>query len=132
MRGLDTNLLVRFIVRDDRQQAEAASSYIRKIAAEGGVCFISLIVFCELVWVLESAYGYSKREIAGALEKMLAIRQFEIEEKDIVRQALNDYRGGRGDIADYLIGRVNHSHGCDLTATFDRSLKSSPFFDVIT
>ena len=131
MRGLDTNVLVRFLVRDDKRQAEAASAYIRKATADGGSCFINLIVFCELVWVLESAYGYSKQEITGVLEKMLAIRQFEIESKDMVRQAVHDYRLGRADIADYLIGRGNYSHGCDQTATFDRSLKGSPFFDVI-
>lgn len=131
MRGLDTNVLVRFLVRDDRRQAEAASSYIRKATADGGVCFINSIVFCELVCVLESAYGYGKHDIADVLEKMLTIRQFEIETKDIVRQAVNDYRRSSGDIADYLIGRVNHSYGCDPTATFDRALKSSPFFDVI-
>jgi len=131
MKGLDTNILVRFLVRDDRRQAETASSYIRKATADGGVCFINLIVFCKLVWVLESAYGYAKQEIADVLEKMLATRQFEIETKDIVRQAVHDYRRGIGDIADYLIGRVNHSHGCDPTATFDRALKNSPFFDVL-
>jgi len=131
IRGLDTNILVRFLVRDDRRQAEAASAYIRKVISDGGACFINLIVFCELVWVLESAYGYGKPEIAGVLEKMLATRQFEIETKDIVRQAVHDYREGSGDIADYLIGRANHSRGCDRTATFDRSLKSSPLFDVI-
>lgn len=58
---------------------------------------------------------------------MLITKQFEIENRDIVRQALCDYRNGRGDIADYLIGRTNRSHGCDFTATFDRSLKDSPF-----
>lgn len=131
MRGLDTNVLVRFLVRDDLKQAELASSYIRKATADGETCFINLIVFCELVWVLESAYGYSKQEIANVLEKMLTIRQFEIETKDIVRQAVHDYQRGSGDIADYLIGRVNQSQGCDQTATFDRSLKSSPFFDII-
>jgi len=131
MRGLDTNVLVRFLVRDDLRQAELASSYIRKVTSDGGSCFINLIVFCELVWVLESAYGYSKQEIANVLEKMLTIRQFEIETKDIVRQAVHDYRRGSGDIADYLIGRVNQSQGCDQTVTFDRSLKRSPFFDVI-
>ena len=131
MRGLDTNILVRFLVRDDMKQAEAASAYIRKVIADGGVCFINLIVFCELVWVLESAYGYAKPQIAGVLERMLATRQFDIETKDIVRQAVHDYASGRGDIADYLIGRTNHSQGCDQTATFDRSLKGSPFFDVI-
>jgi len=131
MRGLDTNVLVRFLVRDDRRQAEDASSYIKRATSDGDTCFINLIVLCELVWVLESAYGHGRREIADVLEKMLAVRQIEIETKDIVRQAVHDYRQGKGDIADYLIGRINQMKGCNTTATFDRSLKGAPFFDVI-
>ena len=67
-----SNVLVRFLVRDDRQQAKSAVKHIRKATAGDGLCFINLIVFCELVWVLESAYGYSKLEIADVLEKILA------------------------------------------------------------
>lgn len=131
MSGLDTNVIVRYLVRDDEKQAEKASSCIRTITASGKSCFISSIVLCELVWVLESAYGYAKGEIADALERLLATRQFEIEAKDIVRQAIHDYRGGNGDIADYLIGRINHDEGCNVTYTFDRALKMSSFFSVL-
>jgi predicted nucleic-acid-binding protein len=131
MRGLDTNVLVRYLVKDDRRQAEVASAYILKAVADGGRCFINYIVLCELVWVLESAYGFGRREIAGVLEKILVARQFDIEQKDIVRQAVSDYGQGKGDLADYLIGRVNHEHGCNRTATFDRSLKNAPVFEVL-
>lgn len=131
MRGLDTNVLVRFLVRDDDRQAERASASIRKATAEGKSCFINHIVLCELVWVLESAYGFGRREISDVFEKMLVTKQFEIEEKDMVRQAVREYAQGKGDLADYLIGRVNHVHGCDRTVTFDRSLKNAPSFEVL-
>lgn len=131
MIGLDTNILVRLLVKDDQRQGEAATAYIRNAVAEEDTCFINLIVLCELIWVLESAYGYGKSDISNALDKMLATRQFEIEAKDLARHAIQDYRHGKGDIEDYLIGRVNQSHGCNRTATFDRSLKSSPLFEVI-
>ncbi len=129
--GLDTNVLVRFFVMDDAQQAEKASSYIKRIIAEGGNCFINLIVICEMVWVLESAYGYKKQDIAGLLEKMLATRQFDIESKDVIRQAVNDYKNGNADIEDYLIGRVNHHNGCSRTITFDRGLRNSSLFEIL-
>lgn len=131
MRGLDTNVIVRYLVRDDEKQAEKASSCIRSIAASKESCFISSIVLCELVWVLESAYEYTKSEIADVLEKLLITKQFEIEAKDIVRQAIHDYKSGNGDIADYLIGRINHGRGCDVTYTFDHALKTSPLFSVL-
>lgn len=131
MQGLDTNVLIRYLVKDDRRQAEKASATIKRIIASDGSCFINHIVMCELVWVLESAYGYQKNEIADVIEKILMTRQFEIESKDIVRQALHDYRNGGGDIADYLIGRINHAEGCDITLTFDHTLKNNPLFAVL-
>lgn len=131
MRGLDTNVLVRYLVRDDKKQAEKASAYIHKMTASGKRCYVNHVVLCELVWVLESAYEYSKREIAEVLEKILVTKQFEIDAKDLVSQAVHDYRNGSGDIADYLIGRVNRAKGCDATVTFDLALKASPYFTVL-
>ncbi len=131
MSGLDTNVLVRYLVKDDEKQARKASSCILSIAASGKSCFISCIVLCELVWVLESAYDYEKSEIGDVLEKLLITRQFEIENKDIVRQAIHDYKAGDGDIADYLIGRFNQDKGCDITYTFDRALKGCPLFSIL-
>jgi len=131
MRGLDTNVLVRYLVGDDEKQAQKAFACIRVIAESGKSCFISSIVLCELVWVLESAYDYEKREIGNVLDKLLITKQFEIENKDIVRQAIHDYKAGDGDIADYFIGRFNQDKGCDITYTFDRALKGCPLFSVL-
>jgi predicted nucleic-acid-binding protein len=80
---------------------------------------------------LESAYDYKKKEIAAVLEKILITKQFEIELKDIVHQAINEYIHGSGDLADYLIGRINHANGCDITVTFDRALKNIKSFTVL-
>lgn len=131
IQGLDTNVLIRYLVKDDMLQAKKASQVIKKIVTSGGRCFINRIVLCEMVWVLESAYGYSRREIINVLDIMLRTKQFEIESKDIIRQAVDDYRKGSGDLADYIIARVNRSKGCDTTLTFDQAVKNSPIFSVI-
>ncbi|MBI5097983.1 MAG: type II toxin-antitoxin system VapC family toxin [Nitrospirae bacterium] len=128
MKGIDTNVLVRYLVMDDEEQAKTASACIKKIADNGELCFISVIVLCELIWVLESAYEFPKNEIAGAVDKILATKQFEIESRDVVRFAVNDYREGKGDFADYVIGRKNRLIGCEFTFTFDRSLKAHDCF----
>lgn len=128
MKGLDTNVLVRYIVKDDKEQADIASAYIRKIADSGGACFINKVVLCEFIWVLESAYEFEKEEIADVCGKILKTKQFEIESKDAVRHAVNDYKNGKADFADYLIGRINKINGCDITATFDRTLKEQGGF----
>lgn len=131
MKGIDTNVLVRYLVKDDARHAKEAASCISAIAASGETCFLSHLVLCELVWVLESAYGYTRKEIAATLEKILAARQFEIEDSDIAHQAVHDYKTDRGDLADYLIGRTNRSRGCDTTYTFDRALKGSMLFSLL-
>ena len=128
MKGLDTNLLVRYLVKDDPEQAEKAIAYIQKVVASGENCFTNHLVLCELVWVLESAYGYKKKDIADVLQKLLMTKQFEIEFKDTARRAINEYSQGKGDLADYLIGNINHLNGCDVTATFDHDLKNCQSF----
>lgn len=131
MIGLDTNVLVRYLVRDDKRQAEKASVYIREATSKGTDFFISNIVLCELIWVLESSYGFSKNEICDILEKILVTKQFEFEQKDIIRQSLSDYAQGKGDFADYLIGRINLACGCISTVTFDRALKNASTFNLL-
>ena len=68
MKGLDTNVLVRYLVQDDPEQGEIAASYIREIKASGETCFINNIVLCELAWVLRSAYKLSRDEIISTLD----------------------------------------------------------------
>ena len=71
MIGIDTNVLVRHLVQDDLSQSRAATQVITKQCTRDEPGFINRIVLCELVWVLESAYGYPKDTIAAVLEKLL-------------------------------------------------------------
>jgi predicted nucleic-acid-binding protein len=67
-----------------------------------------------------------------ALDRILATAQLEIDQKDVVREALEDYRTGGGDFADYVIGRRGREAGCERTATFDRRLKGSGLFRLLS
>ena len=92
---------------------------------------VTNIVVCELVWVLESSYGYGRGDIAPLLEDILRTRQFAFEDRDVLQRALDDYRTGKGGMADYLIGRTGESVGCGKTLTFDRALKQDPLFELL-
>jgi predicted nucleic-acid-binding protein len=131
MIGLDTNVLVRYLTQDDPLQSPRANALIEKAAARGESCAVTSVVLCEVVWVLRSAYGYGKREIVPVLEKLLATVQFVIDDKVSAYAAVEDYRAGRGDFADYLIGRQNRRDGCVKTSTFDRTLGDSDLFEVL-
>jgi len=132
IKGLDTNVLVRYLTQDDEGQAEAANQAIERARAKGEKMLIQPIVLCELVWVLESAYDFPKTDLLRALEGVLRVAQFEIAEKDTVWQALSDFRQGKGDFSDYYLGRANEKAGAAITLTFDKTLKGIPRFQVLT
>ena len=131
MTGLDTNVLVRYLTHDDLDQAKKASAIIEGAATKGEKLLIHPIVLCELVWVLETAYDYVRSEVATTLDRILRTAQFEFPDKDTVWNAWADYRSGKGDFADYLIGRANGRLGAAHTVTFDQALKGHRQFHVL-
>ena len=131
MIGLDTNILVRYLTQDDSNQSRKAAREIERGVSGGHMFYIADIVMCELVWVLESAYGYDRQEIAPVLENILRTKQFRFEDKDLLWKSLADYRNIKGDFADHLIGRAGQKAGCRETLTFDAALKNNPGFRVL-
>jgi predicted nucleic-acid-binding protein len=119
MIGLDTNVLVRYIMQDEPKQAKLATRLIESLndASPG---FISLVSVVELSWVLESAFELSRSQIVEALQNLMSVDVFKIERVAVVAGALRGYGGGRADLADYLIERSCAQAGCDRTVTFDK------------
>ncbi|HEY3129264.1 MAG TPA: PIN domain-containing protein, partial [Acidobacteriota bacterium] len=78
MIGLDTNVLVRYLVQDEPRQSARARAFIVGAALRKESFFVNSIFLCELVWVLQSKYRYSKEVICDVLEKLLLAEQFEI------------------------------------------------------
>jgi predicted nucleic-acid-binding protein len=131
MIGLDTNVLVRYLVQDDTAQARAAAATLEGAASRGETLFLAAITLCELVWVLESAYGRSRAAIAAALEQIARTGDFTLEHADHVRGAVAAYKMTTADFADALVGRINEAVGCAHTVTFDRGMKRLPQFRVL-
>jgi len=121
MKGLDTNVLVRYLVQDDPAQSKQAGEIIEGATASGEKLFLCSIVLCELVWVLESAYGVAKDELLDALEKILMATQFAIENRACAWAAWTDFRASKADFSDCLVGRLNRASGCSETFSFDRA-----------
>jgi predicted nucleic-acid-binding protein len=131
MIGLDTNVLVRYLTRDDPAQYAKAAGFIAAATDRGEQFVVNTGVLCELVWVLRTVYGYSREEIAAALDQIFATAQFEVERLDDARQALHDFRSTKADFSDALIGRINRSLGAEHTVTFDRGLRAVETFRLI-
>ncbi len=131
MIALDTNVLVRHLVQDDPGQSRKATQVITKRCTRDDPGFINRIVLCELVWVLETAYGYSKDTIVTVLEKLLRTSQLKIEDVQAAWTAFRMYQKGSVDFADCLLGTTNRLGGCDETVTFDRAASKLEGFHLL-
>lgn len=131
MIGIDTNVLVRYLTQDDAAQSRRVDALVAQAVDAETRLHVDDIVLCELVWVLRGAYRFSKPTVASALDKIMSTALFSFDDRDLLRGALDEYREGAGDFADYVIGRRNGSAGCDRTVTFDRSLAGSPSFSLL-
>lgn len=132
MRGLDTNVILRFVLRDDASQAALADAYIERWCTAVSPCRINRIVLCEVVWVLEAGYGYERNEVAGLIEDILRTTEFAVENAEESWRALRAYRNGAIDFSDALLGRTNRAAGCEVTGTFDRTAGQDEEFELLT
>ncbi len=121
MIALDTNILLRFLIDDDREQVEAARSLLEQLTPErpGFVC---REVTLEVVWVLERSYGFSRDSIATALEQLVSGDALHFEAGDDVIRAAYGYRRGGAGFADRMIAAAARRSGADALYTFDRRL----------
>ena len=132
MRGLDTNILIRHLTADDPEQFLAVDTLFRWGIRERKSFHVSIIVLCEVVWVLRTQYGFTRGEVVSALESLLELTFLEIQDRHLVQQALDDYRSGKADFADYLIGYQNRRAGCRDTLTFDVPLSKHEGFSLLS
>ena len=121
MIGIDTNVIVRYIVQDDTEQSGRANRMIEKAIANKETIKISQVTLCELVWVLERCYDVSKKEVVAVLKQLLQTRQIHVEGEQTARIALQDFERHKGiDFSDCLIAHQNIANHCSYTYTFDK------------
>ena len=118
MIGLDTNVLVRYIMQDDPKQSSKAANLIESLDAENPG-FITMVSVVELYWVLTSSYELTGAQVAQALDAILRTKQLQVERADQVVRALRVFGHGKADFADCLIERAASGAGCSQTMTFD-------------
>lgn len=131
MIGLDTNVLVRYLVQDDVTQAKAATRLIEGTCTKNDPGFLNHLVLCETLWVLEGCYGQPKDALVKTVEQILRVAQLRVDEPQMVWQALEDYRNNQAGFADYLLGRINRSRDCTTTMSFDRHTSKSSEFTLL-
>ena len=118
MTGLDTNVLVRYVMQDDPRQSPRATRLIESLSAEDPG-FVPVVVLVELVWVLSGSYGLDRTQVATVLATLSRSKELVIDRAEAVTQALKRYSADGADFADALIARLAASAGCSTTVTFD-------------
>ena len=120
MPALDTNVLVRYVVQDDRLQFDEARQLILRCVEEGLSLFVPVTVVVELEWVLRSSYDCGKQEVLGVLSSLLSAAELRFESEQAVEVALQLYREGAADFADCLHIALSAQTGEQPLWTFDR------------
>ena len=124
MIGLDTNVLVRFLVRDDEAQYVRASALLNAPPDDG--FFIGDVVLAEVMWVLHRSYGCTREEIATTVQTLLEATGLHFESTDRVHAALRRYARGSAGFSDCLIAERAWDAGCEELVSFDRGLSREP------
>lgn len=117
MLAVDTNVVLRYLVTDD----DAQSARARAIIGSGPI-FVSPTVVLECEWVLRSLYGFSPRQIVGALEAFCGTPNVNIGEAAAVERAFRLTEFGL-EFADAL--HLSLAGDCEAFVTFDKRLAKS-------
>jgi predicted nucleic-acid-binding protein len=124
--GLDTNVLVRYLVQDDRIQSARVTAFIEQTLTEAEPGFVSLVAMVETVWVLDRAYGLSDSEIVSTVERLLETAELVVEREQTVFAAMAALAADQASFADALIAALGAKAGCTHTVTFDQKALRLP------
>ncbi len=128
MIGLDTNILVRYVVQDDAPQSRLATKLLDDTFTSLAPGFVSCVALVETVWVLDRFYAFSGSEIAGVIERFLQSDGLQVESARSVFVAMTELKAGSAGFADALIGELARDAGCTHTLTLDKAAARLPSF----
>jgi predicted nucleic-acid-binding protein len=131
MKGIDTNILVRFLIGDDEQQAKKVYNIFKKAESEKDELFVPLLVVLELIWVLESVYEISRADILDSIREFLLLPILRFEHKSVLQQFTLSAQANRYDLADLLIAHSAKMQGCETVLTFDKKVSKFKLFELV-
>ncbi|MDR1421752.1 MAG: type II toxin-antitoxin system VapC family toxin [Coriobacteriales bacterium] len=118
MTGIDTNILVRYLVNDDVAQHKKAAKFLKSLSPshKGYIC---LVTFVEPIWVLESVYNISQEQIVEQFAVLLEAPQLSFQCREVLLSVVHSDLF-KVDIADAIINKLSLAAGCGETKTFDK------------
>jgi|ERR1700733_8687086 len=131
MIGLDTNVVLRYLLQDDVKQTRRANQIVDRELSEQTPGSISLVTVLEIVWVLRSLLKQSPSQIASHLENLLTADPLVVQNEQQVFDAASALKRGAGEFEGALIGSLSAWARCSHTLTFDRKAARLNGFRVI-
>lgn len=128
MIGIDTNVLVRYLTRDDERQSKIAADILNTRCTAENPGYVTVIAMVELFWTLRRGYGFPQSEIIMTLQGLLRAKELVFQCPDEVRYAYKAYAAKGADFADALLGAIAESEGCSTTLTLDKTAAQLPEF----
>jgi predicted nucleic-acid-binding protein len=131
MKGIDTNILIRFLIGDDEQQAKKVYNIFKKVESEKNELFVPLLVILELIWVLESVYEIPRTEILDSIRDLILMPILKFEHQSALQQFTHTAQGNRHDLSDLLIAYSAKAQGCESVVTFDKEASQFNLFELV-
>lgn len=129
MKALDTNILVRFLIQDDKQQAQTVETLLNQAENNKQSFYVTLLVVLELIWVMEAVYEVTREDILLSINELLSMPVLNFEKQKVVRQFISVAQTSRFDLSDLLIALSALQEGCDTSYTFDKKAAKFKFFE---
>lgn len=131
MKGLDTNILVRFLVKDDEKQSESVYRLFKKAESEKDAFFVPLLVILETIWVLKAVYEISRPDILDAINDILYLPILKFEGQPTLKRFLIDSQENSADLSDVLIACSARMSGCKTILSFDKKAVKIGIFELV-
>lgn len=131
MIGVDTNIILRYLLQDDERQTPQAYHLLHHVCSEENPAFVSIITVAEVAWVLQSGYRYDRETLAGVLARLFLGKNLKFENREALWRSWYNYKYGTADFADCLIAQVNRRAGCETTYTFDKKAAREGAFTLV-
>ena len=126
MIAVDSNIFMRWLLNDDKEQADAIATLVRKSEKDGERLWASDTVVAEVVWVLESVYDVSPKDVSQYIESLLDVQTFEFENRERLLRAVELYRAHQVDFIDCYIVASAKDKGITTVVSYDRDFKKMP------
>ena len=129
MKALDTNILIRFLVGDDKRQVQTVYKKFKNSEERKETLFIPTLVVLEIIWVLEVVYKVERKEIVNSIGDLMLMPILEFEKQTTIRNFINTAQDSTYDLSDILIAQSAKESGCDVVLTFDKKASQFELFE---